>query len=103
MPKDSWHRMEPLLLEELQVFQVRVRVPYPTSQTSPQHPHMLSMLWVVSSCQDVGARRLHTQVCTLTPAHALPTGCLPHHQPAALLQEGKGGTPGHSRVHHGCA
>lgn len=45
----------------------------------------------------------------LTPAHALPTGCLPHHQPAALLQAGKGGTTGHSMAlpspvpQHGCA
>lgn len=31
VPKESWHRMEPLLLEELQVFQVRVRVPHPTN------------------------------------------------------------------------
>lgn len=44
MPKESWHRMEPLLLEELQVFQVRVRAPHPTSQTSLQHPCVLSML-----------------------------------------------------------
>uniref|UniRef100_A0A8C9NXT2 Semaphorin 3B n=1 Tax=Serinus canaria TaxID=9135 RepID=A0A8C9NXT2_SERCA len=42
VPKESWHRMEPLLLEELQIFQVRIRVPHPTTWACsallfPQH------------------------------------------------------------------
>lgn len=62
----------------------------------PWHPLVLPMVRVVlghSTCQDVGAGSLDAWVPppVLTPACALPAGCLPHHQPAALLQAGKGG------------
>jgi len=95
VPKESWHRMEPLLLEELQVFQVRGGLCTPLVGT-PRHPLVLPVLWVVpghSSCRDVGAGSPDARVPphALMPARTLPAGCRPHHQPAALLQAGKGG------------
>lgn len=96
VPKESWHHMEPLLLEELQVFQVRGGGLHTPPVRPPWHPLVLPMVRVVpghSTCQDVGAGSLDALVPppALTPACALPAGCLPHHQPAALLQAGKGG------------
>lgn len=58
VPKESWHHMEPLLLEELQVFQVRGGGSVPPQSDPFQHLLVLPMLRVVpghSSCWDVGA------------------------------------------------
>lgn len=57
VPKESWHHMEPLLLEELQVFQVREGLCGPPSWTPQQPPRAACTPGRAerSGCQDMGA------------------------------------------------
>lgn len=81
VPKESWNHMEPLVLEELQVFQVRRGLHAPPV-TPTLHPFMLPMLWVMlrhSSFCDVEAGSTGT-------LQLLPALCPQNASPITSLQ-----------------